>query len=361
MDIDKDFLTLLTPDGEFLRAHNHQKHFQIGQEIDFFPIVQEEKVGLLTTLLQSLKGKKFFAAALLCIFLFATIFPFMDDDKVYAYMSIDVNPSIELGVNEKFQVIEITPYNEEGKQVIANLQKWKKKNIHELTSEIIQEMKAKGYIKNHHEVLLTTVSEQENMLENNERWKKEIAEIKTIVTKEQLDLKVIEGSKEERKKAIENGITTGVYKESQKLKVNKSTSKNKEKSKPKETSEIRNNKEETISKGQTKKAESMEQSKQKLEERKNNHWNKENEIPPGQIKKQENNKKQSWKQQQSSKEKQNDKGEKFENNQKNKDKYNKNKDEKNNHQKNREQKYKDRNNNEHRQHKENNGNRDKDE
>lgn len=351
MEINKDFLTLLTPDGEFLRACNHHNHYQIGQEIDFFPVVQEERKFILTDFLQSFRGKNIFVAALLCIFIFATVFSFYSDNKVYAYMSIDVNPSIELGVNEKFQVIEIIPYNDEGKQIIASIPKWKKKNIHELTSEIISEMKEKGYIKNNHAVLLATVSDNENELEKNERWKKEMAEIKTIVSKQHLELKVIEGSKEEREKAKEKGLTTGIYKENQQVKANKSTSPFKEKSEPKETSEIGNKKEKHMPPGQAKKAETLKQSKQGFEKRENKHEYKEKQVPPGQLKKKENIKKHrssNSEQQSDKKEKPNNKKEKFDNRQNNNGKFKQNEHRQN--QKNNSNK------NQHRQHKENNKN-----
>ena len=353
MDINEDFLTLLTPDGEFLRACNHHKHYVIGQEIDFFPVSQNEKKFSLIDYLQGFRRKSVLAAALLCVFIFAAIFPFFSEDKVYAYMSIDVNPSIELGVNEKFQVIEIIPYNNEGKLIIASIPKWKKKNIHELTSEIIHEIKVKGYIKNNHEVILATVSENE--LEKNENWKREMAEIKTIVSKEHLEIKVIEGSKEEREKAKEKGLTTGVYKENQQLKVKKSTSQNKEKSEPQETLEIGNKEEKSTPPGHAKKAESMEQSKQGFEKQENKREFKEKQVPPGQIKKKENIEKHrpdNWEQKSNKIENQNNKKEKFENRQNNN---NKNKQQEH-HQK---QKYNN-NKNQHQQHKENNNNGNKD-
>ncbi len=273
--------------------------------------------------LQTFRGKSVLAAALLCIFIFATIFPFFGDDKVYAYMSIDVNPSIELGVNEKFQVIEMIPYNDEGKEIIASIPKWKKKNIHELTSVIIHEMKEKGYIKNNPAVLLATVSNKENELEKNISWKKEMSAIQNIVSNENLKLKVIEGSKEEREKAKEKGLTTGSYKENQLVKETKSTSPFKENSDPKETSVNGNNNEKQTTTDNANKTESLKQSEQDFEKQENKNENKDKPVPPGQEKKKENiemNHTSKWEHQSDKKDKQNNKKDKDKNKDKNNDK-----------------------------------------
>ena len=45
MEINKRFLTVLTPEGEFLRARNLKENYQIGQEIDFFPLEQRKRVN----------------------------------------------------------------------------------------------------------------------------------------------------------------------------------------------------------------------------------------------------------------------------------------------------------------------------
>lgn len=52
---------------------------------------------------------------------------FNQNEKVYAYMSIDINPSLELGVNENLKVVELTPYNKEGRAIIEEIHGWKKR------------------------------------------------------------------------------------------------------------------------------------------------------------------------------------------------------------------------------------------
>ncbi len=212
MEMNERFLTLLTPEGEFLRAHNHHNHYQLGQEIEFFPVeIDETKKSVLPPFFQSFKGKAIFSVALILMLTFASLIPLIGSNDVYAYMSIDVNPSIELGINEQFEVIEFVAYNNEGKKLIEQIKHWKKKNIHVLTSEILHEMKVQGYIKQNREIVIATVYTEEQQ-EKKKRWETEMNEIKNAISRENLELKVVEGSREDRKQAIEEGLTTGQYK-----------------------------------------------------------------------------------------------------------------------------------------------------
>nr|WP_249365345.1 anti-sigma factor domain-containing protein [Cytobacillus citreus] len=215
MEVNERFLTLLTPDGEFLRARKLDRDYQIGQEIDFFPINQEEaKKKSFFSIFNSFKAKTAFAATLIFMIMSVTLLPFFGNNNVYAYMSIDINPSIELGVNKNFQVIKIHPYNEEGKEIVNQLHDWKKKNIQELTNEIIQEIKAQGYTKNNHEIVIGTAYEKKGQQKvENQQWEKEIAEIRNELKTENLELKIVKGSIEDRNKAKEMGLTMGLYKE----------------------------------------------------------------------------------------------------------------------------------------------------
>ncbi|WP_056683643.1 anti-sigma factor domain-containing protein [Cytobacillus solani] len=215
MEMNERFLTLLTPEGEFLRAHNHHNHYQLGQEIEFFPVeIDEMKKSILPPFFQSFKGKAIFSVALILMLTFASLIPLLGSNEVYAYMSIDVNPSIELGINDNFQVIEFVSYNHAGKKIIDKIHNWKKKNIHVLANEILQEMKVQGYIKPNREIVIATVY-KENQLEKSKRWEAEMNEIKNTINKENLELKVVEGSNEDRAQAKEEGLTTGQFKTKQ--------------------------------------------------------------------------------------------------------------------------------------------------
>nr|WP_251025919.1 anti-sigma factor domain-containing protein [Bacillus sp. ISL-47] len=286
MEINERFLTLLTPEGEFLRARKQDRAYVIGQEIDFFPIEQKSgKKSSSLSIFNVFRGKAVFAAAFAIMLAVVSFLPFYQSNEVYAYMSIDVNPSIELGVNEKYQVIELVPYNEDGERIIQKIQDWKKEDIQSVTDKILFQLKDQGYLGENKEIVIAAVYTEEK-IEEDDRLQAELIEIKKAAQKEQLEVTLFEASEEDRNTAIEKGLTTGVYKEN-KLKADSKKPSEKDKpasaNQPKEKNSISNNskKPAEIPPGQLKKQEKPAVNEGKLNEKK------EKTAAPGQTKKNE--------------------------------------------------------------------------
>ncbi|MGG0719442.1 anti-sigma factor domain-containing protein [Robertmurraya massiliosenegalensis] len=200
------FLTLLTPDGEFLKISSDGKQHDIGEEIPI-PIFEKRK-GVPFTFFQTLKGKSIVALAVACLFAIFTFIP-LNQNEVYAYMSIDINPSIELGFNDALKVIELIPYNEEGREIVEEMGNWKHKDIHEVTANILNSIKEKGYIEKEQEIVIGTVHLGESKQKTEEEIKKTIHELEKTISEEQAKVTSYEATSEEREIAIENGVTTG--------------------------------------------------------------------------------------------------------------------------------------------------------
>jgi len=214
MEIDDAFLTLLTPEGEFFRTRRQDHLYSIGEEIHFFPIESVKPTKSLDSLknIFTLKTVWVLMAALF-IFL-GSFFPLYQNNNAYAYMSIDANPSIELGVNKKMQVVELTGFNKEGKKIISKLNDdWKKKDVSELTKSILVEMKNAGFITNNEHVIISTVRTKQPEEKAEKELLKNMSKIKETVNNQQLDLTVLTATEKEREKAHELGISTGKYQE----------------------------------------------------------------------------------------------------------------------------------------------------
>lgn len=216
-EIDEEFLTLLTPDGQFLRARNEAYQYKIGQEIQFVPM--EEAVRKPMQWFQSFKMKAIFAAAVVMLIGAGTLIPVYQNNQVYAYMSLDDGSSIELEMNEDLQVIGIVPFNKEGEQIAESISDWKKQDVSIVSEKIVTEMK-KQRVGDGEIVLSSTTIEEKNK-EANERLKKKMSDIHTVVNKNNSTMKVVEGTKAEREKAINKGVTLGQYKEKETVKAEK--------------------------------------------------------------------------------------------------------------------------------------------
>jgi hypothetical protein len=209
-------------------------------------------------------------------------------------MSIDVNPSIELGVNKNMQVVELKGYNPEGKKVISQINHWKKQEACDLTKTILDEMKKEGYLKDHQQVILTTVRANQKEKSAEEKLSENIKEIKDTANKEHLALKVQNGTEQDREKAHKLGITTGKYQESKnqttKSEVKQQTNKPAimQEKKPKVTAP--DNKKNSWTNGQEKKKNNNNDVKKQHEDKeKPEQKNKKNSSEPGQIKKLQKN------------------------------------------------------------------------
>ncbi|WP_428912300.1 anti-sigma factor domain-containing protein [Niallia sp. Krafla_26] len=237
MEINRDFLTILTPEGEFLKAQKRNQSYQIGQEVSFWPVEEKKKKRMIF----SLPGKIALSACAFALILLSLL-PIYQSHQVYAYMSIDVNPSIELSLNKELEVIELTPYNDDGEKIIHALSDWKRKDVDEVTLSILNEMKKQGYTENHHEVVLSTVIIKEQSKEQDQSLQNEMAFIEKKIANDDLDLIVVEASEQDRNDALQKGVTTGSFKakssKEDKKKIERVNHSNVESPKPAEKTQI---------------------------------------------------------------------------------------------------------------------------
>jgi hypothetical protein len=231
LEINDLYLTLLTPEGEFLRARKLQHDYQVGEEIHFFPetlTVKKKRLNL--SFLNSFKARTIALTAALMLAM-AALLPAYQNGQVYAYLSIDVNPSIELAVNDDLKVLRMTGYNPEGEEIIGQVKDWKKKDAAVVAELILEEIKDEGFLKEKNDVVIATVHKKKANESVDRKLEKKISEIKKSTEIEDLNLKVMEATIEDREKAKKQGVTTGVYKEKQKDKP-KPAAKPVEKEKP---------------------------------------------------------------------------------------------------------------------------------
>lgn len=208
LEIDEKYLTLLTPEGQFLRARNLHYPYQIGQEIQFIPF--EAPIRQPLKWYSTVKGKTL-AAALAIMIGASTFIPYFQSNQVYAYMTIDDGSSIEMEVNEELEVIGIMPYNDEGEKIVKELGDWKKQSFSAVSEKIITEME-KQKVGDGAIVISSTIHAKETNKETQQKLKEELAEIKTVVIEHKATVTHVKGTEEERKKAMEQGVTVGQVK-----------------------------------------------------------------------------------------------------------------------------------------------------
>ncbi|MFG6149596.1 anti-sigma-I factor RsgI family protein [Halobacillus sp. B23F22_1] len=148
MEQNEKFTIVMASDGTFHKA-KRLKRANIGMEVHFQPFKESSMKNMF--LIHRMK----FAAVALALLL--TLFPayfWHENNKAYAYVNVDINPSVEMEVNDQMKVLTLNPLNEEAEQLITKLNNWKKKPASEVALQMISLSQIEGYMKSDQEVLI---------------------------------------------------------------------------------------------------------------------------------------------------------------------------------------------------------------
>lgn len=128
---------VLTSEGTFLEI-SAQGQAEIGQEIEFSAqeLVRRTRINHWTPSM-----KNFMRVAVLVLVFVLALFPvysWFNGNKAYAYVSLDFNPSIELKVNNRMDVVSVAALNEDAKTVLANLDDWQDQDVETVAASILR-------------------------------------------------------------------------------------------------------------------------------------------------------------------------------------------------------------------------------
>ncbi|WP_082234775.1 anti-sigma factor domain-containing protein [Halobacillus massiliensis] len=149
MEQSKKFTIVMTSEGSFLKA-KRLKNAEIGMEVYFQAYEPGSMIGKFM-LIHRLK----IATAVLALLL--SMFPtylWHEGNKAYALVNMDINPSVEMKVNEKMKVIDIQALNEDAEEMIASLEDWKKSSVSKVALQMIKFSRAEGLLNSEHQVLI---------------------------------------------------------------------------------------------------------------------------------------------------------------------------------------------------------------
>jgi Anti-sigma factor N-terminus len=222
LEIKRDILVMMTPEGEFLTGKKQPyQQYAIGEEIPFFPLRTE-----------SAKPKPFYkwnwkvstsllTALVVIIALFSSTM--LQNNRAYAYVSVDINPSMELTLNNQQQVIKIKPYNDDAVVLLKKLKNWENDDVSEVTERIFLLSERLGYLKENQNVLITSsiIGESDPQREN--ELMDEINEfVQEYSSEHNTSIVVKETSEKIREEAAEKGMTAGsLIRETDKKKTQK--------------------------------------------------------------------------------------------------------------------------------------------
>jgi hypothetical protein len=129
---------IMTPDGEFKKVPRRGK-YRVGDEVVFD-----------TPYVRSRIFKPVWISAVAAILLFIIVLPQLGlfgaaNDGIAAYVALDINPSVEMGIDTSGNVVELTARNRDGKVVIEGLI-YKGKPAEEVTALVMERVQTGGYL-----------------------------------------------------------------------------------------------------------------------------------------------------------------------------------------------------------------------
>ncbi|NFQ68708.1 anti-sigma factor domain-containing protein [Clostridium sporogenes] len=139
MEIHKNKIGILTSSGEFIYVANSTVSPNLGE------IYESEEIKLKSSAYKNIKKFSVMAASLLIIFI-CSIFIKTYNAPVSS-VTIKINPSIKLQANRWNKIINVTPLNKDGTNLLKNLN-LKNKGLEKGINLILEEAKKENYINN---------------------------------------------------------------------------------------------------------------------------------------------------------------------------------------------------------------------
>jgi hypothetical protein len=193
---DNNYL-ILTPDGEFKNISLFQEA-QVGEKISFSPGV----TGVTRMLL---------LAASICLLIFGWLAFQATFAPAVAYVSLDFNPSLELGIDQEKKIVSVTPLDQSTKKLLQN-EKIKSQTIEEGIKIILEKAQAKGYLQGSPQIILAAYAPVKTALLPIITIQ-EVAQIIDQTLKEKTEAKVIVAAATpvNHQKAKKSGLSLGKY------------------------------------------------------------------------------------------------------------------------------------------------------
>ncbi|PQZ52684.1 hypothetical protein CQZ94_23635 [Bacillus sp. MYb209] len=202
MDIKKHSVVVLTPNGEFITFKRKVHSHMIGEEISFN---EQEQRAPRFSIPSFLKPASLLVACFLCVLLF---FYNQPEEKAFAYVSVDINPSLEVSVTKDFRVIDLRACNDDGRRILKEMKRWENKHLQDVIRTIIKQSQEDKYLTNDKQVMLTAVTKDKSLEPQLEKAMQELKkeyEIKHVTVVYQ------SSTMQMRENAKKAGIGTGVY------------------------------------------------------------------------------------------------------------------------------------------------------
>ncbi len=205
LELNKNTAVLITAEGEFLSIPS-QPTWSIGDEIKYNPKIIASQTTNNRYKNNNLMKKGVWIALAACIMLL--LIPLTTITEASTYVTIDINPSIEIELKGD-KVINVKALNNDAEKIIINIPK-EYQDIFSITTYIIDKSKEFGYLTQNEENYITIGVCDNNtdfLINDYEKFIKE----KLAEQRLNAEILVVNGTSEDKKLADNKNISLGKY------------------------------------------------------------------------------------------------------------------------------------------------------
>lgn len=173
MEKKNDKLIVLTQQGEFIEIIKRGNKLDIGDELNINNTLNKNNIV-----------RRLASVAAVFIILLSAGFGVYGYYTPYGYVNVDINPSVEISYNLYNKVIRLRGLNNDGNNVIENINDFKNKSIDYVVNEVVDAAIENNYINEEKEnAVLVTVIEESKKIDNESLQKSVKNHIKNKNTK----------------------------------------------------------------------------------------------------------------------------------------------------------------------------------
>lgn len=153
MEHHRGYTIVLTEFGSFHKA-KPLNDVEVGME-SHYELLPERKGSAGFFLLKKQHAKLRIIAMVTAILLaLLPLYSWYDSNKAYAYVNVDINPSVEMEINEDRQVLDMIPHNEDAAKLLDEFSSWKHKAAEEVIVRFVELSEKQGMMNELDSVLV---------------------------------------------------------------------------------------------------------------------------------------------------------------------------------------------------------------
>lgn len=194
IELNDDRSIFLMKDGRIVKGRPVGKPL-LGEEV-FFDLADKKTAIYRQPVMAPLTA----AIAAVALFVSVLVFP---AEEAFGYVQVQINPGIELGINDDYEVVSIRELNSDGQHLIEKLGVWENDSLHVVLNRVF-ELAVTEQTK---QITITAVEENEN--KTDESIKKVVLAVSSDVKNEQVAIQLKRATKEQWRHSKENQVPVG--------------------------------------------------------------------------------------------------------------------------------------------------------